>query len=438
MVLIESLEELLKRILSNEFDSSLENSYQSLSASDKAQLIESVPFELRTQLWSYLAETEVWDVITCLQSSTSYNLINSLSDESKQIIQVNADAGIVAAYAESIPKDILDNILLDLDDSDDLQQALSYEDDQVGRYLQKNFLRVRTGISVKSVINRLKKKESIAAVFLVDDSRELLGYIPISSIFNNPEDTRIEELSRPVQGVLDDQDIDNVARTYHFEEGMTYVPVLRNGKVFGAISVSSILNSVQLDLAALTTNVSNANNEDLFSPLLNVAKPRAFWLCINLATAFLASWVIGIFEVTLQQFVALAILMPVVASMGGIAGSQTLAVTVRGLALGHVSGMNIGLLFSKEMKVALLNGIGIGLLIAVVVAWWFNSIWVGAIIWIAVACNSLAAAASGTYIPFVLQKMNVDPAVASAVILTTVTDVMGFFIFLGLGSVVLT
>jgi magnesium transporter len=242
-------------------------------------------------------------------------------------------------------------------------------------------------------------------------------------------------VARPIQSVEHDSRMNVIATTCQFEEGMDYLPVVEEGKVTAAISISVILHEVQTSLTNNTISEAPVQDEDLFGSVNVAMRGRGLWLSINLATAFLASWVIGFFEGAIQQVVALAILMPVVASMGGIAGSQTLAVTVRGLALKRVTSANIKLLYRKEMKIALLNGVLIGALIALVVAYWFDSVQLGLIILCAIVVNSFAAAASGTYIPFILEKMKIDPAIASAVVLTTVTDVIGFTIFLGLGTI---
>ena len=432
----EDIELFLESIVHGEPDEELKDLFRGLDPLGKAQIFESIPISQRVALWPLLGKAEVWEVIACLQNTTANSIVSQLDDEARQVIQEEADSNRIANYASALPKDLLDSIILEMDQDSALSDALSYDEEQVGRYQLRNFLRVREGISVDSVLRRLKKKDSITAIFLVNDTRELIGYIPTSTLFNTNDETLVEEIARPIYGVTSDQNILDIAKVFHFEEDIPYIPVLSDKKVVGAISVALVLNMAQPKL--VQTNIDKAvEDEDLFSPLLKAVRPRGLWLCINLVTAFLASWVIGWFEGTLQQVVALAILMPVVASMGGIAGSQTLAVTVRGLALGHVHNMNIKLLFNKEMKVAIFNGILIGALIALVVSWWFHSIELGLIIWVAIVFNSLAAAASGTYIPFLLQKMNIDPAVASAVILTTITDVMGFLIFLGLGTILL-
>lgn len=411
---------------------------KNLTIFQQVQLIESLPSEERLNVWNCIDSENWWSLIGYLQVETSRNLVRSLPREERVKLQKLAASSDVLALADILPKSMLDAIVLDQDEKAALefQQALTYSDDQVGRFARRNILRVRKGISIAAVIDRLKRKDFISAVFMVDSDRTLLGYIPIAALFNNDENDIVDTLARPIQSVDHDARLSEIMATCQFEESMDYLPVVHNGKLDAAISISVILQESRLSFSKNSVSEAPAPDEDLFGPVSVAMRGRGLWLCINLATAFLASWVIGFFEGTIQQVVALAVLMPVVASMGGIAGSQTLAVTVRGLALKHVTSANIKLLYRKEMKIALLNGALIGTLIALVVAYWFDSIQLGLIILCAIVVNSFAAAASGTYIPFVLEKMHIDPAVASAVVLTTVTDVIGFAIFLGLGTII--
>ena len=435
----EQMEELVAKVLLSKNSADYFEEVKSLTIFQQVQLIESLPAEQRLSIWPCIDAEDWWSLIGYLQLETSRNLLRSLAFDEQVKLQKVAVYREVLSLAEILPKFMLDAIMLDQDEqvSLEFQQALTYSDDQVGRFAQRNILRVRKGISIASVINRLKRKDFISAVFMVDSDRTLLGYVPIAALFNNDENELIDSVARPIQGVEDIDYLTDVATNCQFEDGMDYLPVIEDGKLTAAISISVILHEVQEKFASNSVSEAPVPDEDLFGPVNVAMRGRGLWLCINLGTAFLASWVIGFFEVALQQVVALAILMPVVASMGGIAGSQTLAVTVRGLALKHITSANIRLLYRKEMKIAILNGILIGALVALVVAYWFNSIQIGLIILCAIVINSFAAAASGTYIPFILEKMNVDPAVASAVVLTTVTDVIGFAIFLGLGTIIL-
>tara|TARA_B100001059_G_C17820295_1_gene577832 strand:- start:11 stop:1396 length:1386 start_codon:yes stop_codon:yes gene_type:complete len=434
----ENLENLVSLILHSEVAEEYQDSVKSLTIFQQVQLIESLPAEERLSVWHCIDPASWWALIGYLQEESSRNLVRSLPQEDRVELQKLAVSNDVLALADILPKSMLDAIVLDQDEKAALefQQALTYSDEQVGRFARRNILRVRKGISIASVIDRLKRKDFISAVFMVDSDRTLLGYIPIASIFNNNENDLVDTLARPIQSVEHDAYISDIMTTCQFEESMDYLPVVENGKLQAAISISVILQEVRLSYTNNTVGEAPAPDEDLFGSISVAMRGRGLWLCINLATAFLASWVIGFFEGTIQQVVALAVLMPVVASMGGIAGSQTLAVTVRGLALKHVTGANIRLLYRKEMKIAMLNGLLIGALIALVVSYWFDSMSLGLIILCAIVVNSFAAAATGTYIPFILEKMNIDPAVASAVVLTTVTDVIGFAIFLGLGTII--
>lgn len=433
------MEELVSKVLLSENSEGYFEEVKNLTIFQQVQLIESLPAEQRLSIWYGIDPTNWWSLIGYLQLETGRNLVNSLPAEEKVKLQKVAVYSEVLSLADILPKSMLDAIMLDQDEkvSLEFQQALTYSDDQVGRFAHRNILRVRKGISIGSVIDRLKRKDFISAVFMVDGDRTLLGYVPIAALFNNHDNDLIETVARPIQGVDDTDYLSDVATHCQFEEGMDYLPVIEDGKLTAAISISVILHEVQEEFASNSVSEAPVPDEDLFGPVSVAMRGRGLWLCINLGTAFLASWVIGFFEIALQQVVALAILMPVVASMGGIAGSQTLAVTVRGLALKHITSANIKLLYRKEMKIAILNGALIGALVAMVVAYWFNSLQLGIIILCAIVINSFAAAASGTYIPFILEKMNVDPAVASAVVLTTVTDVIGFAIFLGLGTLIL-
>lgn len=436
---IENIENLVSLILNSHDPEAYLDQVNCLTIFQQVQLIESLPAEKRLSVWFCVEEANWWSLIGYLQVETSRNLVCSLSREEQVKLQKMAISTDVLALADLLPKSMLDAIMLEQDEKASLefQQALTYSDDQVGRFAHRNILRVRKGISIASVIDRLKRKDFISAVFMVGSDRELLGYIPIASLFNNDDDDVVDKVARPIQSVDHDARLTDIMATCQFEEGMDYLPIMDSGRLVAAISTSVILHEVRLTFANNAVSEAPTPDEDLFGPVNVAIRGRGLWLSINLATAFLASWVIGFFEGTIQQVVALAILMPVVASMGGIAGSQTLAVTVRGLALKHITNANIKLLYRKEMKIALLNGLLIGALIAIVVAYWFNSIQLGLIILCAIIINSFAAAATGTYIPFILEKMKIDPAVASAVVLTTVTDVIGFTIFLGLGTIIL-
>lgn len=405
-----------------------------------SHLIESVPADHRVDIWRGMSVNRYWPVIQWLQHDTIGNLISALSDAERTEIQTRASAEDLRVFADALPDDMVDAILLDQDEAtaDELQQALSYEDSQLGRYINKNIIRVRPRISVSSLRQRiLKKEEEVVAAYVVDEDGELKGFIPLERLWRDQEDRLVHEIMQPTDVYDHQASFKEVLKSIQSDDALAWYPVIRNQKIVGAFPVSALLWELQDSLVDAEVVDTPSGEEDLFTPVSTAAKIRAFWLCINLATAFLASWVIGRFEVALQEVVALAILMPVVASMGGIAGSQTLAVALRGLALNHITNANLKMLLSKEAKIAAVNGILLGILISIVVGYWFDSFMLGGIILVAIVVNSLAAASSGTLIPFILKKLKIDPAISGAVILTTVTDVVGFVVFLGLGSLIL-
>jgi magnesium transporter len=413
--------------------------YESLLDEEIGQVIESVPLDLRLVVWKVLPANRYWPVLYNLQEDTAKHLIESLDEAGRQTLQAEADSADLLLFADIMPTSMVDAILLDQEDDlvEELQQALSYDDSQVGRHLNSAILRVRPRVSLNSLAQRIRKKGDVKAVFVVSDDSELLGTIPLHVIFEQQNDVKAEATMLPCIECDHLDELTSLITRLDPEENLSWLPVRRNGKIVGAIPVSVLLWEAQERVLQASIQDTPSAEEDLFTPVSAAAKLRAVWLCINLVTAFMASFVIGYFEHALQQIVALAILMPVVASMGGIAGSQTLAVALRGLALNHITSDNIKLILQKEMYIAAINSALLGAIIAFVVMYWFDSVALGFIIFISIFLNGLAAASSGTLIPFLLKKINIDPAISGSVILTTVTDIVGFVVFLGLGSFIL-
>jgi magnesium transporter len=271
---------------------------------------------------------------------------------------------------------------------------------------------------------------------VVDRTGRYVGILHGTTLLGEPSHLPIfefiDEQAPVVEGDMDlDTGSDLVSRS-----GYTALAVVDDeGKLLGRISIGEALENVRRSLESQFMHTAGLDeNEDLFAPVIASAKSRALWLGINLLTAFLASWTIGLFEATLEQVVALAVLMPIVASMGGIAGSQTLTLIIRGLALGQITPQTYFTLMRKELSVGLINGILWALVIFAVTFLWFGDVIIGSVIALAIVINICVAALSGVVIPVWLEKAKIDPALSGSVILTTITDVIGFFVFLGLGS----
>jgi len=407
------------------------------------RIFESIPTNIRIELWQHLPKERYWDILQDLQTETVRHILDKLDDDNITTLRDSATAELALQFVDIIPDTLLHSIIGDQEDeiAGELIEALNFDEGQLGRYLNKNVMRVRSHMSIESLIKKLHilraEEQNIVAIYVFDKNKELLGYVPLEELIYADHQHTVATLTKEIIAFAHRDEVIDTVRKIHGSDETLWYPIRGDKHIIGAVSLSHILWEVGDYLNDAHISESGGKEEDLFTPLNIAARIRGLWLVINLMTAFLASWAIGLFEVALQQIVALAILMPVVASMGGIAGSQTLAVAIRGLALNHLSDANIKLLLKKEVMIGLLNGGLIGALIGVVVNFWFGSWELGLIIFIAIVINNLAAASSGTFIPFLLKKVNIDPAVSGSVILTTVTDIVGFVIFLGLASIFL-
>ncbi|QDF76963.1 MULTISPECIES: magnesium transporter [Shewanella] len=411
------------------------------SDADLADLLESVSDQYRSPICRKIPVERGWPILHLLHYETARHVLDLLSPEQLQGLARRISEIDILTFAEILPSDIVEDYLDQQEalTTEQMQQALSYQDEAVGRYLNNNILRSRPTATVGRVLDRLnrQKQREYVAVYAVDAEGQFHGGCTLEQLYREDPATPLAECITELEAIGDELDITQAAQQFNPVAGFAWVPVEKGGKIIGAIALSTLMHRLKERSLEVLVSETPQDEEDLFTPVGVAARMRAIWLTTNLLTAFLASWVIGLFGDALQQVVALAILMPVVASMGGIAGSQTLAVALRGIALNHLKRSNLTLLLDKELKIAAFNGVLLGALIGLVVSWWFSSWALGGIIFVAIVFNSLAAASSGTVIPFVLKQMRIDPAVAGSVILTTVTDVVGFFIFLGLGSLLL-
>ena len=411
-----------------------------LDDSSVGQLIESIPPESRLAVWAVLPSERQWPVLNTLQYVTAGHLVETLSEAERALLVTLADDADILGLADHLPDDFLDAILEEADEAraSEVSAALGFTEDQIGRHINHNIIRVRPRLPASRLLARLKARAENppVAVYVVNRDGELQGQLDYARLLLAEPTQYVGDLAQPVASFEDQDELQTVIREVDTTVLSDWLPVFSEGRVAGAIAASVIIDElIRANLDSIVTE-TRSDEEDLFTPVKTAARIRALWLVINLATAFLASAVIAMFEEALQQVVALAILMPVVASMGGIAGSQTLAIALRGLALNHLSDANLDLVFKKESRIAGLNGLVLGAMIGIIVWLWFDSVALGAVIFVAILVNGLAAAAAGTFVPFWLKRAKIDPAVSGSVILTTVTDVVGFFVFLGLGSLV--
>lgn len=408
-----------------------------------ALLLESLPLPERLEAWNQLSENIKVAVLVEMRSDASEAIIEDLDEKHLLALFTGIDADTLLELQDILPDHLLEDVLARMDEEQKQRYstAQQFDDKDVGHWCDHQPLVVPGKTKIK-VVKRLLRRSIPAysnVVFLVDSRGNWEGVVRFNKLFDADPLLRVSELAENDFPTLNAKDDIYIAAERVAQSEESALPVIADGGLLiGRLDMGTAykLQSERAE-SQLMASAGLDENEDLFSPVRKSAKNRAIWLGINLLTAFLASWFIGLFEATLQQVVALAVLMPIVASMGGIAGSQTLTLIVRGLALGQISGANLKPLLSKEFKVGVLNGILWALVIGVITGLWFNSIMLGLVIGLAIVANIISAALAGIFVPVMLDKLKIDPALSGSVILTTVTDIIGFVVFLGLGTLLL-
>lgn len=410
-----------------------------------ANLLESFPLEDRLAIWSHvptelkgevLAEVDD-DIRTPLIADISANEIETLTDE--------LDAQDIAEILDNVEDDVRDVVIANLDDETRHQiEALAiYDEDCVGGYMDPDTITVSQNMTLQAVQQLLRNQEDLLddqsqELLVTDESGQLVGLLSLVDLIKHEQTELVKQHTDAAITVLDNMTINDAAVIFRSED-LSYAPVVDStGKLVGQLNAEDILSIIRDDADSMMKHLSGVSDEEeLFAPILRSAKSRSIWLGINLATAFLAAAVIGQFEAVLSEVVALAVLMPVVASMGGIAGSQTLTVVIRGLAMGQIAGSNRLWLFNKELWVGGINGVIWAIVVGLIAQLWFQNTLITLVIAFAIAINMTIANVAGIAVPLILKQMKIDPALSASVILTTVTDVVGFLSFLGLASVLI-
>ncbi|OEE57391.1 magnesium transporter [Enterovibrio norvegicus FF-454] len=416
---------------------------QDNSPVDIALLLESLPLTERLSTWEQLSDAMKVPVLVEMRTDASTSILNNQDEEKLLSLFTGINADTLLELQDSIPDHLLENVLgrMDEEQQNRYSAAQQFEDDEVGHWCDHQPLVVPAKTKIKVVMRLLRRHlpPHSHVIFLVDSRGNWDGTVRINRLFGADPTLRISEFSEDDFPSLNAKEDIYTAANKVAASGESSLPVITDsGLLIGRLDMGTAYE-LQGEKAEsqLMAKAGLDEDEDLFASVRKSAQNRAIWLGINLMTAFLASWFIGLFEATLQQVVALAVLMPVVASMGGIAGSQTLTLIVRGLALGQISKANLKPLLTKEVKVGALNGVLWAIVIGLVAGYWFDSPMLGVVIGIAIVANIICAAISGIFIPVILDKFKIDPALSGSVILTTVTDIVGFVAFLGLGSVFL-
>ena len=443
---------------STAFEVSLQNLMLSLEASDydeaKTQIKEVHPAEIarlleaiqpkdRSILWPDIDILIQGEILKEVNEDVQSQLIGEMTVDDLVKATEKLDSDDLADLVPNLPESAVHSLLLTLDfkHREHLNKILSYPEDSAGGLMNTDFITVRPDVTIRAVIRYLRLLKEMPVdtdqVFVVDRNFNYLGSLLITTILTEEPGQTIQNLinsehSKPISAETDETEV-----ALLFEErNLISAPVIdEKNQLVGRITIDDVVDVIR-DQAehSVMSMVGLDEDEDVFAPILLSSRRRSVWLGVNLITAFIAVYFIGLFEATLQQKIALAILMPVVASMGGIAGTQTLIIVTRGIATGRVSAANIRLLINKEVAVSLLNGFIWSIVIGLITFYWFSDLLLSFIIALAIIVNLVVAAFSGAFLPLMLTRLKIDPALAGGVILTTNTDEIGLVAFLGLAA----
>ncbi|WP_054113217.1 magnesium transporter [Marinagarivorans algicola] len=421
----------------------MQEAQEELSAEQLALMLEAFPAEPRMLLWQLIKHDEWPAVFICMREDSRRVILDHLGDADCKELLMLFDAESLLEVSDDLSAELLVFAQSKLDDKQQklFEKAQLYSDEQLGHWIRFDCLRVSARARVGRVRRLLDRPlpSYSSVVYLTNAQGVLVGEVKLQDLYRAEADVVVGELPQQELILLNASgDVFTAAERVIHSEQMALPVIDSNGTLLGCFDLALAYQTRQEEQDAKSAKSAGlSDEEDLFAPVLRSSKNRAVWLGINLLTAFLASWFIGLFEATLQEVVALAVLMPVVASMGGISGSQTLTVIVRGLAMGQVTDSNRNALLQKELRVGALNGVLWAIVIGIITYVWFGSWLLGVTIAIAININIVTAVISGVLVPYILKKLNFDPALAGAVVLTTVTDIVGFVAFLGLGSLLL-
>ena len=425
---------------------SIQQTLTSLHPSEIARLLESLTPGKRKIIWQLVDQDDEGDVLKELVEDVRQNLIGEM--DATELIAATQDMELddLADLLVDLPETVTEQVITALDRQDQirLESVMSYDEDTAGGLTNPRIISVRRGITIEVLMRYLKRLNKLPEhtnyIYIVNRNDEYLGALKLVDLFledkNKPIETIMDE---SVKAMLADVDVKQVAMDFQNLDLISMPVIDEKNRLLGQITVDDVVDVIQDQVNSEIFNMAGLDDEDdIFAPVILSTKRRAVWLGMNLITAFVVAGAIGLFQEILQQIVILAVLMPIVASMGGVAGNQTLILVIRGIAMGKIQRSNARKLLIKESSVALLNGLTWSIVVSVLAVVLFQTTWeIGLIVGAAMLLNIFASAIAGVSIPFLLKKMGIDPALAGGVLMITLTDVLGFVTFLGLATLFL-
>jgi len=413
---------------------------------ETAHLLESLPPDVREVVWELVAQRHEGDVLMHLREDVRASLIREMDTQELVAATGKLDTDDLADILYELPDSAIHEVLRSMDEQNRqrLESVLSYSEDTAGGLMNVDTITVRSDVTLDVVLRYLRLRGQIPemtdSLIVVDRDDRFLGVLTLTDLLTKPPALTVEQvMQKDVEAIPAELPAVEVAQMFERRDLISAPVVNTVGRLLGRITIDDVVDVIREEAEHSLLGMAGLGEQaDMFAPVLISTRYRALWLGVNLLTALVASWVIGLFETTIQKVVALAVLMPIVASMGGIAGSQTLTLVIRGIALRQIESSNARRLLTKELAVGMLNGVLWAIVVAVIAVLWFKDTEIGIIIAAAIIINLVAAALAGVTIPLIMRRLGADPALGGSVILTTVTDVVGFLAFLGLATLFLT
>jgi magnesium transporter len=435
----------LSEALDSGVKSQVKKLLNSLNGAEIGDLLESLPQNRRQIVWDLVKVDLDADVLVEVNDEVRAGLIRDT--EPNELIQAVGDLDIddLADILNDLPDAVITEVLraMDRQDRDRLQQVMSYPEDSAGGLMNPDVVTVRPDVSLDVVLRYLRVRGELPEVFdqlfVVNRSGKYLGQLKLSDVLTSEPSSLVHDLMETLEAIPVAMSAGQVAIEFEHDDLISAPVVDDNGYLLGRITIDDVVDVIREEGEHMVLTAAGLDEEDdMFAPVLHSARRRWVWLGVNLVTAFMAAIVLFAFQPTLDEIVELAVLFPVVMSMGGIAGTQTLTLMIRGMATGQVSARNSMAILRKELAVGVLNGILFSLVIAAIAFMWYGNAELGLVMAFAIIANLVAGALAGALIPVILKKMSIDPALAGGVVLTTVTDVVGILAFVGLASYLLS
>ena len=424
----------------------IQNTLSSLNPSEIARLLESLTQRERNVLWQMVDQEDEGEILKELIEEVRQNLISQMN--ASELIAATQDMELddLADILSDLPNQITDQVIkaLDKQDQNRLESVISYDENTAGGLTNPKIISIRRGVNIDGLMKYLRNMHSLPEntnyIYVINRDNQYIGAVKLVDLFTQSKEMPIEEImDSNVKAIHADVLAEEVAIEFQDLDLISAPVTDSNNRLLGQITIDDVVDVIQDQVNSEMFNMAGLDDEDdMFAPIFISSKRRAVWLGANLVAAFIVATAVSLFQETLDQIVILAVLMPIVASMGGVAGNQTLILVIRGIAMGKIQKSNAMKLLNKEALVALLNGFIWSIVVSIFAVILFNTKWeIGIIVGLSMLINIIASAIAGVSIPFFLKRIGIDPALAGGVMMTTLTDVLGFITFLGLATLFL-